>query len=94
MSYRIEYSPQADKQAAHLDRKLLKRIQVKIRELAENPLDYCLSKPVTMSPSRRSARVGDWRIIYYVDEASRTMFIAAFCPRAKAYEEAVKRGKP
>ncbi|MEW6660697.1 MAG: type II toxin-antitoxin system RelE/ParE family toxin [Thermodesulfobacteriota bacterium] len=93
MSYRIEYDPLADKQAAHLEKKLLRRLQTKIRELAENPLDPRLSKPVTMSPDRRSARVGDWRIIYYLDEPGRTIFIAAFCPRAKAYEEAAKRGK-
>lgn len=94
MSYRIEYDPLADKQAAHLDKKLLRRIEAKIRELAENPLDPRLSKPITMSPGHRSARVGDWRIIYYLDETTQTIIITSLCPRARAYEETAKRGKP
>ena len=40
MSYGIAYDPLADKQAAHLDRKLLKRIQAKIRELAQNLVSF------------------------------------------------------
>ncbi|MBM4301996.1 MAG: hypothetical protein FJ121_10830 [Deltaproteobacteria bacterium] len=87
MSYRLEVKPLADKQAQPLDRKTLKRLQKRMEELARDPFDPRLSKPVTMSLGRRTSRVGDWRIIYYLDELRRTLVIAAICPRDKAYDK-------
>jgi mRNA-degrading endonuclease RelE of RelBE toxin-antitoxin system len=52
-----------------------------------NPFDPRISKPVTMSKDRRTSRVGNWRIIYYVDEAGRTVFVAAICHRKEAYDK-------
>jgi len=66
MSYRLEVEPLADKQAQPLDRKTLKRLQKRMEELARTPYDPRLSKPLTMSRDRRSSRVGDWRITYYL----------------------------
>ena len=85
MSYRVELDARADKQAEKVDRETLKRLQKRFRELAQNPFDPRISKPLTMSADRRTSRVGDWRIIYYIDEPSKTVFIAAICPRGKAY---------
>lgn len=87
MSYLLEIDPLADKQAQRLDRKALKRLEKRMQELARAPYDPRLSKPVTMSRDRRSSRVGDWRLIYYVDEPRRTVVIAAICPRDKAYDK-------
>ena len=71
MSYLLEIEPLADKQAQPLDRKTLKLLKKRMEELARAPYDPRLSKPVTMSRDRRTSRVGDWRIIYYLDEPRR-----------------------
>lgn len=86
MSYQVELDPRADKQAEKLDRETLKRLQRRLRELAQNPFDPRISKPLTMAANRRTSRVGDWRIIYFIDAPSKTVFIAAICPRGKAYD--------
>ena len=87
MSYLLEIDPLADKQAQRLDRKTLKRLEKRMKELARAPYDPRLSKPVTMSRDRRSSRVGDWRLLYYVDEPRRAVVIAAICSRDKAYDK-------
>jgi mRNA-degrading endonuclease RelE of RelBE toxin-antitoxin system len=38
-----------------------------------------------MEPGQRTSRVGDWRIIYRVDEARQEIMVIAFRPRGKAY---------
>ena len=87
MSYRVELDARADKQAEKVDRETLKRLQKRFRELAQNPFDPRISKPLTMSADRRTSRVGDWRIIYYVDKDKQTVFVAAICHRKQAYDK-------
>jgi mRNA-degrading endonuclease RelE of RelBE toxin-antitoxin system len=50
------------------------RIRQKLRELAQVPLDPVLSKQMETAKDRRYSRVGDWRIIYRVNESSGTIF--------------------
>jgi mRNA-degrading endonuclease RelE of RelBE toxin-antitoxin system len=38
-----------------------------------------------MAQGRRVARVGDWRIIYRVDESERIVFVMAIDHRSKIY---------
>jgi mRNA interferase RelE/StbE len=87
MNYLLEIAPLADKQSERLDRTTLKRLQKRLEELSRSPSDPRLSKPVTMSRTRRTSRVGNWRIIYYVDGPRRALVIAAICPRDKAYDK-------
>ena len=94
MSYAVEVEERVKKTLKTLDKPTVRFINDKIEKLSHDPYDTRLSKPVTMSPGRRSARVGDWRIIYYVSEENRKMFVAAVCPRDKAYDEAAKRSSP
>ncbi|HAY22100.1 MAG TPA: hypothetical protein DCY27_08025 [Desulfobacterales bacterium] len=87
MSYRVELDARADKQAEKLERETLKRFQKRFRELAQNPFDPRISKPLTMSANRRTSRVGDWRIIYFVDKGRQTVFVTAICHRKQAYDK-------
>ena len=85
MSYRIELFREAEKTLATLDRVIERRIREKLRELAQAPLDPRLSKQMETAKDRRYARVGDWRIIYRVNEAAKTLDIMAIRPRSRAY---------
>ncbi|WP_449245510.1 type II toxin-antitoxin system RelE family toxin [Desulfobacca acetoxidans] len=85
MSYTLEVGPQAKKILKGLGRDVIQRLEKRLVELSQSPLDPRLSKPVKMSPGRRTSRVGDWRIIYRVNETDLIVFVLAICPRDKAY---------
>uniref|UniRef100_A0A7V6A4G9 Type II toxin-antitoxin system RelE/ParE family toxin n=1 Tax=Desulfobacca acetoxidans TaxID=60893 RepID=A0A7V6A4G9_9BACT len=85
MSYRVEIFREAEKTLETLDKVMDQRIRKKLRELAQAPLDPRLSKQMETAKDRRYSRVGDWRIIYRVNEASGTLDIIAIRPRSRAY---------
>ncbi|MFZ5452116.1 MAG: type II toxin-antitoxin system RelE family toxin [Thermodesulfobacteriota bacterium] len=74
MSYRVKIFREAEKTLETLDKVMDKRIRQKLRELAQAPLDPRLSKQMKTAKDRRYSRVGDWRIIYRVNEAAGTIF--------------------
>ena len=64
-----------------LDKKAVRRLRERINELTENPYDLRISGPVTMGTGERKARLGDWPIIFEVDETTKTIWILAVKPR-------------
>lgn len=64
MKYEVRPSRQAEKELERLDRITLKRIQTRIEELADNPLNPRLSNQLEMDPEKRYSRTGNWRIIF------------------------------
>ena len=85
MNYRVEVRHQAAKELKRLDRITIKRIEAKIDELAGDPFNPRNSRQMETDPEARYARVGDWRIIYRVNEATGTLDIVAIRPRGRAY---------
>jgi mRNA interferase RelE/StbE len=85
VSYRVEFSHQAAKELQRLDRITAGRIEARIEELARDPLSPRLSRQMETARDRRYSRVGDWRIIYRLNEAAGTLDIAAIRPRSRAY---------
>jgi mRNA interferase RelE/StbE len=86
MTYKVELHRQAEKKLDRLDKTTSRRIHSCIDQLANGPFDPRISNEVKMAPERRYSRVGDWRIIYRIDELSRIIFITAIQHRSKAYE--------
>jgi mRNA interferase RelE/StbE len=68
-----------------LDQITVKRLAERLQELALEPYSTRISKAVKMEPGQRTSRVGDWRIIYRVDENNQEIKVIAFRPRGKAY---------
>jgi len=87
MSYEVKVGPQAKKELARLDRTLARRIRDRLRELVVNPFDPRLSKQLEMAPERRYSRVGDWRLIFAVNEAEKTLEVAAIQHRSRVYKK-------
>ena len=85
MSFRVEFSHQAAKELKRLDRTSIKRIEARIDELAQDPFNPRISQQKETDPESRKSRVGDWRIIYQVEEAQQIVNIAAIRPRSRAY---------
>ena len=87
MKYQVRPSRQAEKELERLDHTTLKRIQTRIDELASNPLNPRLSKQLEMDPEKRYSRVGNWRIIFAVNEAEQVLEVAAVQHRSKVYKK-------
>lgn len=87
MSYRIALYREAEKTLDGLDRTTVRRIEAKIEELARAPFSPRLSRQLETAKDRRYSRVGDWRIIFRVNEADGILDIVAIRPRGKAYRK-------
>jgi mRNA interferase RelE/StbE len=85
MSYGLIFGRQAKKEIKTLDTSIIKRIEVRLQQLSNNPFDPRISKAIKMSPGRRTSRVGDWRIIYQMNETERLIEVVSLWPRGKAY---------
>jgi mRNA interferase RelE/StbE len=62
-----------------------RRLDDRLKELAFDPYSTRISKAVKMESGQRTSRVGDWRIIYRVNEEDKKIMVIAFRPRGKAY---------
>ncbi len=78
-------APQAKKTLKLLDKATIKRIEQRFVELSLAPCDFRLSKPLEMGEGEWTSRVGNWRIIYIVNEAKNTIHVFSIEPRGKAY---------
>jgi mRNA interferase RelE/StbE len=85
VSYRVQLSLPAKKQLDRLDQVTARRLDSRLRELTSDPYSTRISKAVKMEPGQRISRVGDWRIIYRVNDMSQEIMVIAFRPRGKAY---------
>jgi mRNA interferase RelE/StbE len=85
VSFRVQLSLPAKKQLDRLDQVTVKRLDDRLKELACEPYSTRISKAVKMEPGQRTSRVGDWRIIYRVNEINQEILVIAFRPRGKAY---------
>jgi mRNA-degrading endonuclease RelE of RelBE toxin-antitoxin system len=86
VKYEVRLSRQAEKDLERLDRATLKRVQARIDELAGIPLDPRLPKQLEMDSERRYYRVGNWPIIFAVDEVGRVLDVAAVQHRSRVYK--------
>jgi len=85
VTYEIRLYREAIKALDRMDRKTEERIRRRLRELADNPTASRLSKPLKGMEGLRSSRVGEWRILYVVDELNMAVAVLAVRPRGQAY---------
>jgi mRNA interferase RelE/StbE len=84
--YRIEFSTDAVKSLRRLPRDLALRIRRKIDDLAVDPRAPNNNvKALTGRPGYR-LRVGDWRVIYDLNDALRILSVERIAPRGGAYQ--------
>jgi mRNA-degrading endonuclease RelE of RelBE toxin-antitoxin system len=90
VKYRTVLSAKAIKILDRLDRKIAKRIQGRLEELAVDPSDPRLSNKLETIAGKRYSRVGDWRIVYGIAEDSDTIFVVTIQHRSRVYQEIKK----
>jgi mRNA interferase RelE/StbE len=83
--YTLEIKPSAANELDALDDALFARIDRKILVLAENPRPPGCKKPRGYKDHWR-IRVGDWRVLYVIDDAAKRVSITRVAHRRDVYE--------
>ena len=83
--YKITFSKDADKALRRMPRNQAVIIAKKIKELAFNPLEMRSVKKLTNHPGFR-LRVGDWRIVYTLNDNELLIHVVNVKPRGEVYK--------
>jgi len=87
VTYRVELARQAEKMLDRLDRVTEKRIRDRLKELSPNPYDPRLTDDVIMKEGKKYTRVGNWRVVFRIEEADKLIFVTAIQHRSKVYRK-------
>ncbi len=74
----------AEKDLRKLDKTIFKRIIIRIKELSKNPHPRGCKKIVGSQNDWR-IRIGEYRIIYEIDESSKKIMVMRVKPRGSVY---------
>jgi mRNA interferase RelE/StbE len=83
--YSVVVTREAERDLDRLDRAVLMRVAREIDALATEPRPTGCRKLVNQVSLWR-VRIGDWRVLYAIDDAARTVRVVAVRHRSKAYE--------
>ncbi|MBM3188040.1 MAG: type II toxin-antitoxin system RelE/ParE family toxin [Chloroflexi bacterium] len=83
MAYNVKLTPHAAKQFADLPAAVKPRIGEAMRKLADDPRPPGCKRLRNRRDWR--IRVGDYRIVYLVDDAAKVVFVTWIGPRSSAY---------
>ena len=84
MQYRIEVTPAAQRDLKALPRDVLKRVDAKILALADNPRPFG-SRLLRGQERLFRVRVGDYRIVYQIEDDRLVILVVRVRHRGKAY---------
>jgi mRNA interferase RelE/StbE len=83
MSYSLAFKPSAEKELRKLSRDVIPRVVAAVRALAEEPRPHGCVK-LSASQSWR-IRIGDYRVIYDIDDQSRKVDVLHIGHRREVY---------
>jgi mRNA interferase RelE/StbE len=84
--YRIAFTSQAAKQVEKLDKVNHGRILLAVAELETNPRPDGVKK-LKGHDNRWRIRVGDWRVLYQIEDGQLVVLVVPVGHRSKAYKE-------
>jgi addiction module RelE/StbE family toxin len=87
VTYNIRYKQSVEKDISALPSSVRQAVLCAIEtRLATHPVEY--GKPLRLSlKGHRRIRVGDYRIIYRVDESDKTVYVTAIGHRKDVYDQ-------
>ena len=86
MTYDLRTSSKANAYLRRLDPDTQRRIKERLRQIGNDPYGVH-SKPIVNAGGRRASRVGDYRIIFRVDDEERVVGVSAIGPRGRVYRD-------
>jgi mRNA interferase RelE/StbE len=85
--YRLVISEDADKQLQKLDKPVRRRMLLALAKLEDDPRPDGVKK-LKGSADRWRIRVGDWRIVYQIEDGELVVLVIAVGHRSKVYRGA------
>jgi mRNA interferase RelE/StbE len=86
MTYVVVFRPRAQRDLAALPEQDRRRVAEKIAGLAENPRPHGSEKLKSRDPPEYRIRVGDYRVIYEVDDKAKVVTILGIGQRGGIYK--------
>lgn len=86
MAYRIVHDTRASKQIKNLDLQIMRRVMSRIDELSDNPRPHGFTSLQGHQKLYR-IRVGDYRVVYRIDDFQRLVEIAIVAHRREVYRD-------
>ncbi|MGH2561027.1 MAG: type II toxin-antitoxin system RelE family toxin [Thermomicrobiales bacterium] len=87
MRYEVVLAGPAEAYLHRLDSRMRQRIFVRLEQIANDPFAPRLTTALTSPEGRRSARVGDYRIVFRVDSEAVVVNVSAIGPRGRVYRD-------
>jgi mRNA interferase RelE/StbE len=84
-SYTVEVKPPARKELEALPDKVLARVVRKLESLADNPRPSGCKKLKGYKDQWR-VRVGDWRVVYIINDVAKLVSVTRIAHRREVYE--------
>ncbi|MEU3221527.1 type II toxin-antitoxin system RelE/ParE family toxin [Streptomyces sp. NPDC006976] len=82
--YRTVFRPEAQAELRKIPRDMALRILAKLTELESDPLG-CNTTALVSQPDRRRLRVGDYRIVYTIDNGQLMVWVVHVGHRSSVY---------
>ena len=83
--YRTVFRPEAQSELRKIPRDMALRILAKLTELESDPLGFNTTALVSQ-PERRRLRVGDYRVIYTIDNGELVVWVVLIGHRSTVYD--------
>ncbi len=85
--FHVEFTPKSIQDLSRLDKPVAQRILDKIKWLSQN-MEIASPEPLSYGlKGKWKLRVGDWRVVYSMDETVRSMVILYVDHRSKVYKK-------
>ena len=88
--YKVEALPAVDKDLDRLSRQMQTRILDRMEALADNPRPSG-AEPIKGHSSHYRVRVGDYRVVYGVDDEARIVTVVTVAHRRDVYDRMERR---
>jgi mRNA interferase RelE/StbE len=86
VKYQARFTTEARDELRRIDRKTALAILHKLAELEQDPMGYATT-PVVTRPGHRRLRMGDYRVIYRVDQGALVVLVVHVGHRATVYDD-------
>lgn len=86
MSYQVDIAPAAQRDVKRLPPEVVRKVDAAILELEQNPRPHECTK-LEGSEDEYRVRVGDYRILYVIDDKARLVTVARVRHRREAYRK-------
>lgn len=87
MSYKVEFTPQAEEDISRLDKTIAQNIAHKIDWLSQNIENITPAPLKGKFKGKYKMRVGDWRVVYSFENSTQIITVYAIRHRSEVYKQ-------